>query len=234
MNDTPPSPLAVFCDFDGTISRKDVGYNMFHHFSGGRNDEIVPLWASGQITTRECLQREAAMIHTTREEMNRFLDQFRLNRGFEEFVALCRSQHIDLTIISDGLDFYIRYILDRHGMGDIPLLTNIGRLDGGGRLEIEFPFTNRECTRCGSCKGERIKEYRAKQGNPVTVAFVGDGYSDVCALAQADLVLAKKDLEEYCRQHNIAYAPYDNFHDVIGYLKGHGYLNNEGSDGVVQ
>ncbi len=225
MNDNPQFPLAVFCDFDGTISRRDVGYNMFRHFSGGRNDELVPLWSSGQITTRECLRREAAMVRTTRDEMNRFLDQFRLNRGFEEFVALCRSVGIDMTIMSDGLDFYIRYILNRHGLGDIPLLTNIGRLNGDGSMEVEFPFTNRECTRCGSCKGERIQEYRAEQGGPVTVVFVGDGFSDVCALAQSDLILAKKDLEEYCRQHNIGYAPYDDFNDVVRYLQGRGYLN---------
>lgn len=233
MIDTLRSPLAVFCDFDGTISRKDVGYNMFRHFSGGRNDDIVPLWASGQMTTRECLRREAAMVRTTVEEMNRFLDQFWLNYGFREFVDKCRGENIDLTIMSDGLDFYIRYILNRNGLGDLPLMTNIGRLNGDGTMEVEFPYTNHECARCGSCKGERIKEYRARMRKPVTVAFIGDGYSDVCALPEADLVLAKKDLEDYCRQHNIEYAPYDDFHDVIRYLQGRGYFSEEGSDGVI-
>jgi 2,3-diketo-5-methylthio-1-phosphopentane phosphatase len=209
---------------------------MFRHFSGGRNDELVPLWAAGEITTRECLRREAAMVCTSEEEMNRFLDRFWLNYGFEEFVDLCRSADIDLTIMSDGLDFYIRYILNRYGFGDLPLMTNIGRLNGDGSMVVEFPFDNRECARCGSCKGERIKEYRERHDGPVTVAFVGDGYSDICALGQADIVLAKKDLEEYCRQHNIAHAPYDDFHDVIRYLQGRGYLtlNTEDSDGAVQ
>lgn len=214
--------IAVFCDFDGTISRRDVGYNIFHHFSGGKNDALLPDWKAGRMTTRECLLREAAMVDVSEEEMYRFLDGFELNRGFKEFVALCREKGIDLIIVSDGLDFYISYILKRNQLDDLPVIANIGKIEGT-HLKIEFPHHNRTCTRCGSCKGERIREYREKVGSKVTVVFVGDGYSDACAVKEADIVFAKKDLEEYCRANNISYYPYDDFFDVARQLDTLGY-----------
>lgn len=205
--------LLLFCDFDGTVSRRDVGYNMYHHFSGGRNDELLPDWRSGRMSSRECLTREAAMMHATSEEIIAFVEQFEIDPGFADFVALARKNEIEPIILSDGLDFYIRHILGRNGLGELPIIANIGYLNGSG-LTIEFPRTNRACTRCGNCKGEIIEEYREQAGEPVTTVFVGDGYSDTCATRSADILFAKKDLARYCAEHKIPYTKYDTFFDV--------------------
>ena len=213
---------AIFCDFDGTISRHDIGYNLFHHFSQGRNDELVPLWISGELSTRECLLQEAAMVDASSEWIYDFLNQFELNSGFESFVQLCRSNSVDLTILSDGLDFYINYVLARHKLSDLPIIANSGRLENNSII-VTFPHDNQSCERCGSCKGERIREYRQKHGD-VTAVFIGDGYSDVCGATEADLVLAKKDLEQYCVINNIEHVRYDTFHDVSRLLTERGLL----------
>jgi len=214
---------AVFCDFDGTITRRDVGYNMFRHFSKGANAELVEPWKTGQISTRECLRLEAAMVKASEAEVYAYLDTFELNRGFDAFASACRETDLDLIVISDGLDFYIEYILKRYDLGWIPVVTNQGRFGPDG-LVVSFPHQNTSCQRCGSCKGERIGEYRERAGEPVRIAFIGDGYSDLCALEAADLIMAKKDLEEHCR-HNIGHTPYDDFDDVVRCLQQNGYLN---------
>lgn len=214
--------IAIFCDFDGTISRRDIGYNLFHHFSQGRNDELVPLWKNGELTTRECLLQEAAMVQASSEEIYRYLDQFELNQGFESFTGLCKSNSVDLTVLSDGLDFYIDYVLKRNRLNDLPLIANTGRLINNS-LIVAFPYDNQSCDRCGSCKGERIREYRARHGEVMAV-FVGDGYSDICGASEADLVLAKKDLEQYCVMHNIDHVRYDTFDDVSRLLTERGLL----------
>ena len=214
----------IFSDFDGTVSRRDIGYNLFHHFSQGRNDKLVPLWKSGDLSTRDCLLKEAAMVHAAPDEIFRFLDQFELNRGFEDFVRQCRSNDTDLIILSDGLDFYVKYILERFGLSDLPVVANIGRLENGG-LTVTFPYDNQSCVRCGSCKGERIREYRER--HPETaIVFIGDGYSDVCGVSEADLVFAKKDLEQYCVLHNIDHVEYDTFIDVSRCLTERGYMRD--------
>ncbi|MEW5993697.1 MAG: MtnX-like HAD-IB family phosphatase [Candidatus Zixiibacteriota bacterium] len=204
---------AVFCDFDGTVTRRDVGYSLFHHFSDGKNDALLPDWISGRITTRECLLREAQMISTSKGEIHRFLDRFELDPGFPQFEGLCRSNGVDLIVVSDGLDFYIKHILKRFHLDYLPVIANHGIVENGS-ISIEFVHENRQCRRCGSCKGERIREYRSARGQASRIAFVGDGYSDACATKEADIVLAKKDLERFCLHNHIAYCKYNDFFDV--------------------
>jgi len=215
--------LAIFSDFDGTLCRKDVGYHMFKTFSQGKTDDLVPLWKSGELSTRDCLRREAEMVDIDEERLRGFLDQFRLNEGVKELLDLCRSHDVDFTILSDGFGFYIEHVLANHGLNDLDIITNRGYFEDG-ELKIDFPHDNVSCQRCGSCKGERIREYLEKVGEETKVVFIGDGYSDVCALAESDLIFAKKDLEQYCRQNNINHVAYDDFNDVIQYLQAQGHL----------
>lgn len=214
----------IFCDFDGTISRKDVGYNIFHHFSNGKNDALLPDWKSGAMTTRECLRREAEMVNASKDEIYDFIGKFELNDGFVEFVSLCRDSKLPMTILSDGLDFYIKFLLGRENLGQIPVLSNIGRLENR-TIQIEFPHKNRVCKSCGSCKAERIAEFRAAVPGETMAIFIGDGYSDACATREADLIYAKKDLEVYCREKKIDYRPFDTFFDVISDLTDKGIIS---------
>ncbi|HWR82200.1 MAG TPA: MtnX-like HAD-IB family phosphatase [Candidatus Deferrimicrobium sp.] len=218
-------PAAIFCDFDGTISRRDVGYNLFRHFSGGKNEALLPDWKAGRLSTRDCLLQEAAMVRAGEDEILAFLEQFELDRGFVTFEKLCRQSNVDLIIVSDGLDFYIRHILRRYGQDHLPVLANSGTIHGD-RLIVGFVHDNHSCRRCGSCKGERMAEYRQRRGSPVQLIFVGDGYSDTCATAVADVIFAKKDLERFCVANHIAHYTYDDFNDVARQLVTSGYLKN--------
>lgn len=212
-----PVRIVVFCDFDGTVARADVGYHMFHHFSGGRCDDLLPDWKSGVLSTRDCLLREAAMIQAPAETIYRFLDRFEIDDTFVEFERLCRANDVPVVVVSEGLDFYIKHILSRYSLAHLPLLCNHGRIEND-RLHIEFPHTNTTCRRCGSCKGERIAEYRRAEGGDCRVVFVGDGYSDACAAKEADLLFAKKDLQHYCLTEKIPYNRYGRFCDVTSQL----------------
>ncbi|MFQ6008675.1 MAG: MtnX-like HAD-IB family phosphatase [Candidatus Zixiibacteriota bacterium] len=216
---------AVFCDFDGTITRRDVGYHLFRHFSGGKNEKLIPDWKAGRLSTRDCLVQEAAMVHASEDAIYRFLDQFELDKGFAPFVKLSLLQNVDIFIISDGLDFYINYILKRHKLNYLPVLANIGRLEND-RIIVEFPYRNHTCHKCGSCKGERIREYKDSSPSPNRIIFVGDGYSDACALKEADFIFAKKDLEEYCLSYDITCYTYDDFHDVAQQMITLGHINS--------
>ncbi len=213
----------IFCDFDGTISRRDVGYSLFHHFSSGRNDALLPDWKSGRMSSREVLTREAEMVDAKPGEIMAYLEQFEIDRGFVGFLALCRKNRIEPVILSDGLDIYIRVILARYKLTDLTVISNVGILTEKG-IAVEFPRTNVECLRCGNCKGEIIDEYRAAAGTDCRTVFVGDGYSDTCATRSADLLFAKKDLAQYCREKHIPYNDYDNFDEVTSHLLRAGYL----------
>ena len=163
------------------------------------------------------------MFRGTEDEFNAFLDTLLLNTGFAEFERLCRDNNIPLIVLSDGIDLYIRYLLGKHDLSHIPVHSNIGRLENGG-ISIEFPYPLGACGRCGNCKGDRIAEYRRELEGECRVVFVGDGLSDTCAIAQADILFAKKDLKRYCIEKKIRYYSYDTFEDITAHLMGMGWL----------
>ncbi|MGH8015089.1 MAG: MtnX-like HAD-IB family phosphatase [Candidatus Zixiibacteriota bacterium] len=216
--------ILIVADFDGTVASRDVGYNFFRHFSGGKNNELLPFWKSGEMTTRECLQREAELVTVDYKEVFPFLDKFELDPGFGELVDLCESQGIPFSIASDGLDFYINYLLKRFDFDHIPRVSNKGVFEGN-RLRIEFPYDNRECRSCGSCKAERIEDLKKAHGNGAKVVFIGDGHSDACATRAADIVFAKKDLKVFCENRQLKYHDFENFYDVVKKLTMIGFLS---------
>ncbi|MDF1544216.1 MAG: MtnX-like HAD-IB family phosphatase [bacterium] len=217
----------VFSDFDGTISSRDVGYHLFHHFSNGKNDKLIPDWKSGSMSSRECLTREAEMITATVDQLEKYLQQHEIDPTFSSFVTACQRNNIELTILSDGLDFYIERLLAAHGLADLPWLSNHAVINND-KMTIEFPHDNGPCVRCGNCKGQRIREFRQSRSEEAQVIFIGDGYSDACATAEADIIFAKKDLEQYCQKNNIEYVGYRDFSDVTRQLKQNGLFKQTG------
>jgi len=214
--------VAIFCDFDGTVSERDVGYHLFHHFSGGRNDALLPDWKAGRLSTRDCLRLEAEMVRAAPADILAFLEDYDLDPTFPRFVEFCRERGVPLVILSEGMDFYIKRLLGKHGLGGLTVFSNIGHFENGG-LRIEFPYRTRTCEGCGNCKATRIAEYRAQVEGDCRTIFIGDGYSDACAAGEADEVFAKKDLQKYCDAEGIAYTAFTDFDDVISRLVRRGF-----------
>jgi 2-hydroxy-3-keto-5-methylthiopentenyl-1-phosphate phosphatase len=213
----------IFCDFDGTAAARDIGYNLYRHFSGGRNEALLPDWKAGRLSTRDCMRLETEMVQGTIQEIEDFLDQFDLDPTFPPFADLCRTCSVPLVIVSEGLDFYIQKLLARYGLGELEVRSNIGHRENGG-IRIEFPYQYRICAGCGNCKAARIEEFRRNSNELCRVVFVGDGYSDACGAGAADLVFAKKDLIQYCNSKEISYYSYANFRDVSDRLIKEGLL----------
>ena len=209
---------AIFSDFDGTISTRDVGYSLFHHFSGGRNDALLPDWKAGRMTSREVLVAEAEMVDASPEQIYEFIDSIGIDQEFPTLMNLCAINEIPIKILSDGLDVYIKYLLEKADLSHLDFKANNAKLIDN-TIKIHFNHTNKSCTSCGICKGEVIKDFRESQTEPYQIIFIGDGYSDVCATKEADILFAKKDLKEYCIKNEINFIPYNNFDDIMLILK---------------
>jgi len=207
--------LIIFCDFDGTITNRDVGNRLFHHFSAGRSDAPVQKWRRGEIDSRTCLLEEAALMRDiTAKELHAYLDSFVIDHGLQSLLNLASERAYPFYVLSDGLDIYIKYLLDKNGYNRVEYITNRGRLEKG-RMVIETPYFENSCGSCANCKGYQIRRLR-RDGQ--TAIYIGDGKSDLCALGEADIVFAKDYLAEYCRRENIAYIPYEELKDIAVHL----------------
>lgn len=205
------SRIAVLCDFDGTIARDDVGNLLFGKFGGPSTRAIVDEWKRGAISSRTCTEREASLVTAGRHEIDRFVCQCKLDPYFKDFVDFTARNGIEVVIVSDGLDHYIEMMLMRNGLGDVEFYANTMRF-GDGRLHVDFPYYDmRDCRECGNCKTHHLDKY--KQAG-YYIVYVGNGLSDRCPATHSDLIFAKSELLEYCRQSGLNHVEYSNFRDV--------------------
>jgi 2-hydroxy-3-keto-5-methylthiopentenyl-1-phosphate phosphatase len=204
--------IAVLCDFDGTVAQDDVGTLLFRQFADrAKADEIVEQWKKGTISSRECLEREAALAHASREELDRFACQRKLDPYFKDFVDFARRREIEIVVVSDGLDQYIEKMLMRSGLGELEFFANAVHIVEQ-TLEVRFPYHNMlDCKDCGNCKTFHLEKYRAAG---YYIVYVGNGLSDRCPCQSSDLVFAKGELAEFCRSNGLSHVEFRNFRDV--------------------
>lgn len=201
--------LKTFIDFDGTITTEDVGDAFFLRFGGPACTDHVRDYREGRISARECFTREAAEIRALPlDEADAFACSRVLTAGFVEFVRFLRERNLEFHVVSDGLDFYIERILAAQGVEGVSVYSNRLQADPP---RVLFPYPAEGCDRCACCK-RNIMLGCAGEGD--IIAYIGEGYSDRCAVQYADIVFAKDDLQRYCQRENISYFPYKDFVDV--------------------
>jgi 2-hydroxy-3-keto-5-methylthiopentenyl-1-phosphate phosphatase len=203
--------LKIFCDFDGTVCRSDVRSLLFRTFGNETAREADELWLKGEISSQECIRRECASVkNIVKKEWDALIDRQEVDPSFLPFIRFCRERNIEIDILSDGFDYYIRRILERHDLDFIPVFANGLHIEDT-ILQPSFPHLNPNCERSANCKGTHVLT-RAADGQ--LRVFIGDGYSDRCAADYADIVFAKRRLIGYCRDENISYFEYNDFRDV--------------------
>ena len=204
----------LVCDFDGTVCLADVGDRFFEHFvpreRHGEWAALIEAYDTGRMGSREVMEKECAMVRLTLGDALAFADGFRAEPSFASLVAACRSKDVGLAVVSDGLDVYIRRILDNAGLPDVPVLANLA-VFRGDVLRPEFPWAGRGCGRCGNCKGGHVEELKAAYS---PVVMIGDAHSDVCGALAADRVFAREILSALMKDRGRPTEHYDDFDDV--------------------
>lgn len=206
--------VAWLCDFDGTVSPRDIGAAFVERFSSGGEAARVPElsgWLEGRVGHRELTRAQCACVRADREEALAFARGFALDPAFAPFAreALARGDRV--MVVSEGFDFYVRDLLEREGLGTLPWAANHLRFEPDGHVTPEFPFADPACDDCGNCKAQHVRRYRSEGRR---VVLVGDGASDRHGALAADEVLARGGLLEWCRANDIAATPFHDFRDV--------------------
>jgi len=206
---------SLFVDFDHTITMDDVGNRIYTYFSRGENEPLVKKWLKREISTHECLIKEAGLCRGTYDEFIAYVDKFEIDHGFKNLIALCRGEQVPMYILSDGLDFYINRILSRYDIYDVPVYCNVAQFSGN-RMQVLLPYWTAKCASCGNCKGERIRKLKRQDD---IVIYVGDGLSDLCGTKEADIIFAKDDLASFLQSESRNFIEYNDLYMVTDRLK---------------
>jgi 2,3-diketo-5-methylthio-1-phosphopentane phosphatase len=210
------SHWTILCDFDGTVSVEDITDSLLERFARPGWQTIEQAWRRGEIGSHDCMAEQVALLDATRAQIDEHLDSMMIDRAFPAFVAEAEDAGIPLAIVSDGLDYAIRRILNSHGLGRLPIIANRLEATGARKWRLDFPHGSPTCRiASGNCKCACAG--RARDGQR-RVLLIGDGASDFCVAAEADLVFAKHRLIEHCRSAGIAYVPVTGFADALDLL----------------
>jgi len=212
--------LIVLTDFDGTITKKDVCYLLLERYARFYWQGLDREWIEGKISTEDAYTELLKRIDIKKEEFDRFIDSVEIDENFKRFFIECKKNNVEVEVVSDGLDYYIKKILEREGLGDIHFHSN-GLTFKGNEMILEFKKENHEvCQRkdnpCGFCK-KTVVEEKKKAG--YKIIFIGDGPSDRCPASEADVVFAKGFLKSYCEEKKIPFYEFNDFNDVLMGMK---------------
>ena len=212
---TTDGPI-VFTDFDGTITQLDATDLILSRLAHPSWQQVEQEWTCGSIGSRECLERQIALVDASADELHALIDAIPVDPAFPSFYAFVRNKAFPSTCSATDFDYVIARILKHAGVnGRLQNGTNLFssalRIDGR-RLIPSFPHSAEPCEHgCATCKATLIRQL-AKGRRPII--FLGDGLSDRFAVHEADVVFAKRQLLAYCREQGRACHPFETFAEV--------------------
>ncbi len=206
-----PAPMTVVqCDFDGTITLRDVSFMLLDAFADGDWHKVHDEYHAAHMTVGEFNNRVFSMVRASKETMLEYLrERVEVREGLKELAAVCRRKDYKLVIVSNGLDFYIRHILDSQGLSYVEshAARTVFSPDG-----LKVAYIGPE----GNVLMDGFKETytRLFRSRGCRVIYAGDGFSDAGAACLAQKIFAIDGLLKYCRQANIEHSTFDKLSDI--------------------
>jgi 2,3-diketo-5-methylthio-1-phosphopentane phosphatase len=204
--------MQVWFDFDGTISRQDVLDELVIRYSRNESWKLVEeRWKAGLIGSEECLREEFLLLNISDPELHAFIDQVEIDPGFIPLIELLRQNHVPFAILSDGIEKFIRRILNNHQVGDVEIKANrIARRQN--QLHLVCPHRQEHCLSAAAhCKCTSAMTLRMAQRKTI---YIGDGRSDICPARQADVVFAKGVLAHELSLQQRPFIAYSSLHEI--------------------
>lgn len=207
--------ILVQCDFDGTVTDKDVSFLLLDDFAGGDWREVWKQYQEGRITVGRFNTLAFAMIKASRETLLGHIEnKLQVRSGFHEMVDYCRKRGFRFVIVSNGLDFYIEKILSDIGMGDIEFFSAKSLFQPDG-VKVQYIGP------AGNPIDSDFKEayVRLFQREGYRVIYIGNGDSDFLPAQRCQHIFATGNLLVHCRQEKVACTPFEDFHEVVSGLE---------------
>ena len=206
----------IYCDFDGTITNRDTIDHLLELYAKPEWEVIEEDWKNGLIGSRECLEKQIACIpHFTKSDFNSFLSQVTIDPHFPEFYNYVLNAKIPFYVISDGFDLIIESVFKKYDLTMPVIYSNNLKFDvDKDKLITHFPKSNAEAclVKAGMCKCSIIEKEK------ISVTYIGDGRSDLCASRLATSLYAKGKLQTLCDEQQRSYIPFTNFKTITNEL----------------
>ena len=207
---------AVLIDFDDTAAEQNVAELLLKRFGDSTWPDVRLRFRAGEINLKEYQEITFRDILADQVTMQDYVKSHaNLRPYFKELREYCLAHDIPMAIVSQGLDFYIRALLDGEGFPQIPVYSVNTRFTPRG-ITYEYRHTRPGQEARGNSKGLVVDRYR-ESGH--YVFYVGDGISDLEAAGRTDVLFAHRTLAEECVRQGIPFQPFTDFSVVLQALE---------------
>ncbi|MGN7174678.1 2-hydroxy-3-keto-5-methylthiopentenyl-1-phosphate phosphatase [Paenibacillus sp. FSL R5-0490] len=210
--------IAVFCDFDGTITEKDNIINIMKHFAPSGWEGIKNQVLQQEVSIKEGVGKMFSLLPSKlKSDLTDFiLKNAKIREGFQPFVDYLAEKDIPLYIVSGGIDFFVAPVLDKYGPFEAVFCN--GSDFSGDTIKILWPHScDEKCENdCGCCKPSIMRKLEDEDTFKVVI---GDSVTDLEAAKQADFVIARDLLLEKSKEMNLKHNAFETFYDCIEVLK---------------
>jgi len=214
----PDAPvLAVFCDFDGTFARQDVGSTLAARYAVDRRPAQWTRFERGEITAWEYNLEILDGLPIGVEALEAFLATIELDPGARSLLAWCERESVPFRILSDGFDWNLDRLQRLNRIRFAYTANHLHIEHGKWRISAGAPDPTCGCG-TGVCKGNVLRTLRA--ASPRThLVHIGNGrVSDTCGALAADTAFAKDSLADALAQRGVPFVRFTTLHDVIPHL----------------
>jgi len=203
----------VQCDFDGTITEKDVSFLLLDAFAGGNWRQLLNEYREGRISVGAFNTKAFTMVKADKQTLLDFIFTKRkveIRAGFNELLTYCSKKGFKFVIVSNGLDFYIEAILRDIGVENIEVFAAQTQFSPDG---LVVKYTGPDGRQLEDSFKEAYTELFLRRG--YRVIYAGNGISDFSPARQAHHIFATEDLLDYCQKANLNCTPFDDLNDVV-------------------
>lgn len=209
--------MKIFVDFDGTITIKDIGEEIFKEFGDGKIvSRIIDDLLNDRISSRQCWEELCKSVPgIDQNQLNDFVDELPVDSTFVPFVDFCKTNDLEVIVLSDGFDFYIDRVFAKAGLNGLKYYSNKLEINEG-KLIAQYPYYDAGSPTSANCKKNHIINHSSDDDFTI---YIGDGNSDKDAAQYCDFIFAKKDLARFCSMERISFYPFNDFIDVQNKIK---------------
>jgi 2-hydroxy-3-keto-5-methylthiopentenyl-1-phosphate phosphatase len=211
---TQDDGVLIQCDFDGTVTPEDMSYLLLDTYAGGDWRALLQQYRQKRISVGRFNASAFTMIKEDEETLKEFVRQnYEVRPGFLQAVDYCHRKGFRFVVVSNGLDFYIKTILQAIGLGEIELhaaRTQFGK-DGMDARYIDPQGDEMQ----NDFKKAYIQHFLKQD---YRIAYIGNGDSDIPSAGLAHHVFATDALLQHYRAKGLECTPFEDFEQVLAGL----------------
>lgn len=214
--------ISLISDFDGTISKKDFFYMVIDSLLKDKLDALVPWkdYLAGKITHIDALSGIFSQIHLSQQDLDKFISTIEVDNYFYDVAQFCKDKSIPFYICSAGTNYYIKKrIFDTLEKYNITLISNDATYSQQEGMKLIAPQKDLPYYDFNTGISKQSIVRQLKDEGYFTI-YAGDGIPDLKSARVADIVFAKDKLLELCKKENIKTEQFNNFSNILNYIRG--------------